>query len=188
MKRRNILLWLLVFAAMVLPALPAAATEEPTPEPHSHNVAVWTPIETGHSGNCADCGETVTEEHSYGEGNITTAPTCQAEGIKTFACICGHSYEEEIEKLPDHICNEWTAEDTQHTGSCIHCGETLTAEHSYDEGTITQQPSCNTEGSKLYTCATCGHTKTESLEVPGHTMDDGVTTEAPTCQAEGKKV
>lgn len=37
--------------------------------------------------------------HEYTE-EITKAPTCQAAGEKTFACTCGDSYTEAIEKLP----------------------------------------------------------------------------------------
>lgn len=40
--------------------------------------------------------------------------------------------------------------------------------HSYDEGIITQQPTCTQTGVKTYTCSVCGKTKTETIEAAGH--------------------
>ena len=40
-------------------------------------------------------------EHSYDEGVVTTEPTQEQEGVKTFTCGgCGHTYTEAIAKLP----------------------------------------------------------------------------------------
>ena len=228
MIKRMAVRCLLVAAVILLLAIPAVATEEALPEAHNHSVTTWTFSETDHSGVCADCGETVTEVHSYDEGKITQEatcgaegskvytcgtcghtktetlptlphtmdegvitdqPTCKAEGKKVFTCTgCGHTEEEAIPMLTDHVCNDWTVGETQHTGACIHCGEALAFDHSYDEGVISPAPTCSAEGSQVYTCSTCGHTKTETLPTLPHTMDEGVITDQPTCKAEGKKV
>ena len=50
---------------------------------------------------------------------------------------------------------------------------TLTAlwtacEHQYDEGTVTTQPTCTTDGVMTYTCTVCGATKTEPIPMTGH--------------------
>ena len=38
------------------------------------------------------------ETHSYGEGVVTTEPTCTAAGVKTFTCsVCKHSYTETVD-------------------------------------------------------------------------------------------
>ncbi len=37
--------------------------------------------------------------HQYDE-EITKAPSCSEEGVKTFKCSCNDSYTEAIEKLP----------------------------------------------------------------------------------------
>ena len=41
----------------------------------------------------------ILNNHQYVE-EITKAPTCSEEGVKTFTCACGDSYTETIEKLP----------------------------------------------------------------------------------------
>ena len=188
MKKPMASLWLLLLAAAVLLCVPAVATEDVDPQPHSHNVESWTAVEGGHSGVCTDCSETVTQGHTMDEGVVTTAPTCQADGKKTFTCsACGATEEETIPKLTDHVCNDWTVGETQHTGECIHCSEALARDHTYGEGVVTQEPTCKTEGIKTFTCSVCGHTKTETLPTTAHSMDEGVVTTAPTCQADGKK-
>ncbi|MBP3588329.1 MAG: hypothetical protein J6J51_04775, partial [Clostridia bacterium] len=188
MKKPMASLWLLLLAAAVLLCVPAVATEDVDPQPHSHNVESWTAVEGGHSGVCTDCSETVTQGHTMNEGVITTAPTCQADGKKTFTCsACGATEEETLPKLTDHVCNDWTVGETQHTGECIHCSEALAQDHTYGEGVITQEPTCKTEGIKTFTCSVCGHTKTETLPTTAHSMDEGTITAAPTCQADGKK-
>ena len=40
-------------------------------------------------------------EHAYDNGVVTTEPTQEQEGVKTFTCSgCGHTYTEAIAKLP----------------------------------------------------------------------------------------
>ena len=59
--------------------------------------------------------------------------------------------------------------------------ETVTVEngkaagHSYDNGTVTKQPSCTAEGVKTYTCIKCKKTKTESIAKTGHTYETQLT-------------
>ena len=55
--------------------------------------------------NEAFAAQTHTEElaapgHSYDDGVITTEPTQESEGVKTYTCECGHTYTEAVEKLP----------------------------------------------------------------------------------------
>ncbi|MBP3634670.1 MAG: hypothetical protein J6J43_08880, partial [Oscillospiraceae bacterium] len=57
--------------------------------------------------------------------------------------------------------------------------------HEYDDGVITTQPGCTTEGVKTYTCkeAVCGDSYTEIIEAVGHSYSSEVT--EPTCMDEG---
>ena len=94
--------------------------------------------------------------HNYGEGVVTTAPSCTAEGVKTYTCsICGGTKTESVAALG----------------------------HSYDSGKVTTDPTCTAEGVRTYTCNTCGSTKTESVAALGHSYTAKVT--APTCTADG---
>ncbi|MBR2422072.1 MAG: dockerin type I repeat-containing protein [Oscillospiraceae bacterium] len=105
----------------------------------------------------ADPGEHI---HDYGDGIVTTEPTCTEAGEKTFTCPgCGDSYNEEIPA----------------TG------------HSYDEGVVTTDPTCTEAGVKTYTCSGCGTTKTESVAALGHSYNAGEITTDPTCTDAGVK-
>ena len=64
----------------------------------------------GYTGDqvCKFCGETLqagevisaTGEHQWDEGKITTAPTAEAEGVKTYTCtVCGETKTEAVPKL-----------------------------------------------------------------------------------------
>ena len=52
-------------------------------------------------------------------------------------------------------------------------------EHTWDEGTVTTEPTCTEPGVKTYTCSGCDETRTEEIEALGHDYVDTVT--APTC-------
>ena len=46
-----------------------------------------------------DCGD---GNHTYDNGRVTTAATCQSNGVMTYSCkLCGDSYTQPIEKDPD---------------------------------------------------------------------------------------
>jgi len=47
-----------------------------------------------------------------------------------------------------------------------------TAEHTYDEGVVTREPTCAEEGITTFTCSTCGGTKTEPIAKLDHTYGD----------------
>ena len=86
-----------------------------------HSCKEWSVDDTRHSGTCFLCGATVTGEHEHLGSEITQKATCQADGIKTYRCVCGHSYEEVIPKLSDHVYGDRHKDDTEHTKQCIYC-------------------------------------------------------------------
>lgn len=55
---------------------------------------------------------------------------------------------------------------------CSVCGdekeETITKEHTWDNGVITAEPTCVSSGTKTYTCGNCQDTKTEEIEALEH--------------------
>ena len=66
--------------------------------------------------------------------------------------VCNHSY------------GDWTkADDNNHKRVCSICSKEETASHTWNSGTVTQEPTCKDEGVKTYTCTTCNGTKTESV-------------------------
>ena len=56
--------------------------------------------------------------------------------------------------------------------------------HKWDEGTVTKEPTCTTEGTKKLTCSICGETKNETVEALGHELKMTAAVE-PSCKKEG---
>ena len=59
--------------------------------------------ETEHWKTCTECNEKLDpEKHSFDEGVVTTQPTTESEGVRTYTCtVCGYEKTESIEKLPE---------------------------------------------------------------------------------------
>ena len=71
---------------------------------------------------------------------------------------------------------EWAKDSVYHWQACSGCEETRNkAEHDWNAGIVTLQPTVTSEGAKTFTCNTCGQTKIESIlmiEVHSHTFFD----------------
>ena len=101
--------------------------------------------------------------HKWDDGTITTAPTCETEGKKTFKCT-------------NDGCTETKTESVAALG------------HDWDDGVVTTKPTCEADGVKTYTCKNDGsHTKTESIPALGHDWNDGEVTTPATCETDGVK-
>ncbi len=100
----------------------------------------------------ASCGNNC--EHVYDEA-ITQAPTCVAEGVKTFSCsLCGDSYTEAIPMV----------------------------DHEYE--TVSDRPTCTKPGTKTYICKVCDYSYSEEIEpAAGHKYTERIT--EPTCSEGG---
>ena len=132
-------------------------------------------------GICSKCHY---HAHNYTSA-ITTQPTCNAEGVKTYTCsICSHSYTEKIAKLSHSYSSAITTQPTCNsegvkTYTCSLCRHSYTEKiaklsHSYSSA-ITTQPTCNSEGVKTYTCSLCRHSYTEKIAKPAHSYKTVVT-------------
>ena len=70
---------------------------------------------------------------------------------------------------------QWSYNDTDHWHACTvaDCDEvTGKAAHTWDNGTITENPTCTETGEKTYTCTVCSATKTEEIATAEHTFSD----------------
>jgi|GEM_PF-3279531 len=142
-----------------------------TPE---HTYSAWIKVnDTTHKKVCA-CLHEVTESHHWNSGVVTTPATHTALGEKTFTCTdnCGATYTEQIAKAPDHAYGTWTkVDDTKHAKTCA-CGDTVEADHTWDQGVVTKEPTADAEGEVMITCSDCGATLTHSVEkLPAVTTD-----------------
>ena len=73
---------------------------------------------------------------------------------------------------------------------CSNCGEVVstkeipaTGAHTWDNGTVTTEPTETAPGVRTYTCTVCGQTKNETIPATGahtHVWDNGTVTIAPT--------
>lgn len=102
--------------------------------PHTHVYDGYEKDDSQHWQVC-ECGEeTEHVDHEYSE-EITTQPTCEDAGVKTFTCVCGDSFTREIDALG----------------------------HDWDDGVVTTEPGATTVGTRTYTCTVCGETREEEI-------------------------
>ncbi len=136
---------------------------------HSGQVTITpaTCTEIGYGkGVCDICGETFfyqeipVKGHTWDEGKVTTEPTIDAEGVKTFTCTaCGETKTEAIEKL-DHV---------------------------HDYKAVVTAPDCNEAGYTTYTCE-CGDSYVaDEVAALGHTEASANNAVAATCTTAGKE-
>lgn len=131
-----------------------------------HTYGKWTNYNSSqHKRTCSTCEAIETNSHSWNIGTVTKQPTCSTTGIKTYTCtVCGGTKTETIANTNNHTYSEWIKlNDATHQRSCTLCSKTETANHDWNAGTVTKQPTCADNGTKTYICITCGGTKTESL-------------------------
>ena len=93
-----------------------------------------------------------------------------------------------------HSYGAWTyADETNHVRTCTVCNLPTAKEthtHSWDEGTVTTKPDCDTDGVRTFTCTECKGTKTAVEPKTGHNWGsfvaqaDGVSHKR-TCQTKG---
>ena len=82
---------------------------------------------------CSRCGKVLVQQeailalgHKWDKGSVTTQPTCEQKGVKTFTCQNDSSHKK--------------TEDIPAQG------------HKWDNGSVTTQPSCEQKGVKTFSC------------------------------------
>lgn len=172
-----------------------------------HSYSDWTTVTEptceaqGQKSKTCSCGDVTFEMmsplgHDYAEDYmIDVNASCTEEGSKSQHCsrcdskqnitvipATGHSYKEEITKIPTHT------EDGEKTFACDNCGasykETIEADGTHKHiSSVTKEPTCTETGVMTYTCA-CGDVYTETIEALGHT-EEVISATAPTCTNTG---
>ncbi len=140
---------------------------------HSHDYKMKSDSE-GHWEQCdvEGCPEPTKPKsnHTYDNGVITTEPTYDSEGVKTYTCtVCQYKKTESVPKLEkQHVHDYKMKSDSEgHWEQCDveGCPEPTKpkSNHTYDNGVITTEPTYDSEGVKTYTCTVCRYKKTESV-------------------------
>ena len=137
----------------------------------------WKFDETAHWHECMTKKHTDTSEkipHDFNDGVVTTQPTEEAEGVKTFTCnTCGYKKTGKVAKLAHtHKFDKtkWKYDDKEHwhEATCEHKTERdSVASHNWDDGVITKEPNYGVVGEKKLTCTKCGYEKTETIAALG---------------------
>ncbi len=118
-------------------------------------------------------------EHNWTEGVEYKAPTCAKPGKNEWICLkCGEKKEEVIPALEHkslrvRFQQAPTCAKPGSTGEtfCMDCGKTVqaakeiaaTGKHAWDAGEVTEAPTFEHTGKKVFTCKTCRTTKAETL-------------------------
>ena len=151
-------------------------TQEETIPVHTHDVhdKAWKYDDTNHWQECS-CGEKLNvANHAYGEWRVTKPATETEEGSKARDCtVCDHVQTETIPKLEhEHSYDDWQKDEIQHWKEC-RCGEkTEVGNHTFDDWTITKEPTTTETGSRERTCSTCNYKDRETLPVHKHSHNN----------------
>ncbi len=101
---------------------------------------------------------------------------------------CLHTGYDTTENTVPATCGEAGRVDT----ICSNCGEVIatkeipaTGAHTWDNGTVTTEPTETTPGVRTFTCAVCGATRTETIPATGAHDYQFTKNIAPTCTTEG---
>lgn len=129
----------------------------------------WKKNDSKHWHECSDCNAKADEaDHSWDNGVTVVEATEDAGGQKKFTCdVCGATKLVDTEKLPHtHNFDEnWKKDESKHWHECSKCHEKKDeADHNWDNGKVTKEPTEEADGEKLFTCSDCKATKTEKIE------------------------
>ena len=151
---------------------------------------------------CDNCGEVTatkeipaTGEHTWDNGTVTTEPTENEPGVRTFTCaVCGATRTETIPATGAHdyqftrtVAPTCTA-DGYDLYTCSGCGATEKRNptdalgHKWDSGKVTTEPTETAPGVRTYTCTICGQTKEEVIPPTGSST---VCPGGPSCPSYG---
>lgn len=67
-------------------------------------------------------------------------------------------------------------------------GTTITVEHAWDDGRVTVEATCYTEGAMTYHCSYCGEKRTETIPVTEHREGAAIVTKVATCTEDGVQI
>ena len=116
------------------------------------------------------CGERLNvANHIYGDRRETKPATETEAGSRERDCtVCDYVQTETIPMLEhEHSYGDWQKDETQHWKEC-RCGEkTEVGNHTFDDWTITKEPTTTETGSRERGCAVCEYVQTEAIPAAG---------------------
>ena len=141
--------------------------------------------------------------HQWDEGKVTTAPTCENAGVKTYTCtVCNETKTEAIDATghtPVEVAEQpATCTEPGHKAGkkCSVCGATISGIEKIPATGHTEvideavAATCTTPGkTEGKHCSVCNEVLVAQTEIPatGHRWNEGVITTEPTCKDKGVK-
>ena len=149
--------------------------EGPTP-PHEHSFGGWKNNGTQHWKECS-CGEKSEESpHNFGEWELIYYDVNTKYDVCERRCLtCGY---EQIDRYREHqhyYTDDWSSGSTTHWKECYYCKEVnqdTVADHTFDDWTITKEPTTTETGSRERTCSICKYKQEETIPVHEHSIHD----------------
>ena len=130
-----------------------------------------------HWSKCSICGATFNQENHYFKfEKHLVEPTCEQKGTDIYKCsVCGYEKEQDVNALGHNWNTTLSYDRNSHWEKCIRCGEERNRKnHSLDDGTITLEATCTSEGIIEYRCDDCDVVIEESIPKLSHYIDENV--------------
>ena len=141
---------------------------------HTYN-EVYNHDKSHHWHSCINCGVTTEKELHYFVEEVISESTCNSFGVKKNVCSdCGYSITLTTDKLL-HEYDEllFNHNETTHWHECKNCQNKVDIRtHHFDEGIVTKEATCTTDGEFSKTCVDCGYIAVTTIKALGHTYSD----------------
>lgn len=135
----------------------------------------WSHDDENHWHACTDEGyedlKADVAAHDWGEGKVTTEPSYEAAGERTYTCECGATKTEDIAQLVHTYAEDYSYNSTHHWYACVDEGYNQEpgdndyafvrkdeAYHVFGDGVLSDDGTY-----KTYTCEDCGYSKTSQI-------------------------
>lgn len=141
----------------------------------------WATDAAQHWKECSICrGKNEVRAHTYDqevaeESYKASDATCTSPARYYKSCVCGAKGTDTFgsgDNNPDNhrdALGGWQSDENNHWKEYPCCQVRADkAPHNWDTGVIKKQPTCTTAGEKIYTCAVCSATRTETVSATGH--------------------
>lgn len=137
-----------------------------------------------HVGKCTVCNATITEAHTWDEGNVTTTIKCNADGEITYTCTatgCGATKKEVVKAAHDIPEVAVSVNDKEHKFECQRsetCGVATTEAHSLvvvmkiSKKPDMVEPTCTATGTLKVKCEGCNYEGEIVLAKVSHTFGE----------------
>lgn len=143
---------------------------------HTHTFSNEWSSDAEHHWRAATCEHTDQVEnygeHNFNDGVVTTWPTYESTGIKTYTCItCHYQYTEVLQKYEhQYETGYWQYNEEHHYHGCTDYGyeDLHIDEEEHNFTSYTSQPTYDWPGYTRYSCSECGYEYSESIPALEH--------------------